>query len=343
MGRICNPFCILLMVLAALACKHARPGANTASPIAVQNAPIEREVYLMGTSLHMIFYAQNDPVDQSEALIRIIEQTEDQLSTWRKTSELTRLNEWEVGIPYAGSESLYSLLKKTKKWAYDTSSAFDPSIGELLAVWGVRTGFRNPSPREIEGALSRSGMRHLNLDQGRIVKTERIRLDAGAFGKGEALDRALKYAEEAGFGPLLLDFGGQLASNSPPPNENFWEISPAHPVYRSAPTGLRIRFLSGSLATSGGSERDGTAGGKRISHILDPRSGYPAPSFGSVTVWHRSALAADVLSTALYVMGPQDGLVWATSRRIAACFQMVNGDRVDVRYTPEFENSLILE
>jgi thiamine biosynthesis lipoprotein len=60
--------------------------------------------------------------------------------------------------------------------------------------------------------------------------------------------------------------------------------------------------------------------GTRVGHILDPRTGAPAPFKGSVTVWHRSALAADALSTALYVMGPKEGARWADARGISALF-----------------------
>ena len=60
--------------------------------------------------------------------------------------------------------------------------------------------------------------------------------------------------------------------------------------------------------------------GRRIGHILDPGTGGAVAFPGSVTVWHRRALVADILSTALFVMGPDEGVEWAESRGIAACF-----------------------
>ena len=81
-----------------------------------------------------------------------------------------------------------------------------------------------------------------------------------------------------------------------------------------------MSLASGSLATSGGSVRDVEVGERTIGHILDPRSGRPVSRAESVTVWHPRALVADVLSTALYVMGVDEGLAWAEARELAACF-----------------------
>jgi thiamine biosynthesis lipoprotein len=86
----------------------------------------------------------------------------------------------------------------------------------------------------------------------------------------------------------------------------------------------------GSLSTSGGSERDLVISGTRIAHHLDPRTGLPATYTGSVTVWHRSSLAADVLTTALYVMGLEEGVRWAETRGIVAVFLVPDGDKVKV-------------
>ena len=73
----------------------------------------------------------------------------------------------------------------------------------------------------------------------------------------------------------------------------------------------RIEIPSGSVATSGNSERGVVVDGRRIGHLLDPRTGRPAPDFGSLTVWAPTALEADCLATGLYVLGPEAALAWA--------------------------------
>jgi thiamine biosynthesis lipoprotein len=97
------------------------------------------------------------------------------------------------------------------------------------------------------------------------------------------------------------------------------DVAIAHPRVRDRSV-LELTIRSGSVSTSGGSERDLRVDGQRVAHILDPRTGRPATFDGSVTVWHASGLAADILSTALYVMGPDEGLAWAEARGLSACF-----------------------
>jgi thiamine biosynthesis lipoprotein len=151
----------------------------------------------------------------------------------------------------------------------------------------------------------------------RLTRLRDVTLDSGAFGKGEALDRIARSHEGSGPAPWLIDLGGQVMVHGLPPGRHGWEILVSHPERRERPA-LMLELTSGSVSTSSGSERDRTAGGRRIRHILDPRSGRPAPYGGSVTVWHQSALAADILSTALFVMGPDDGIAWAERNSIAA-------------------------
>jgi thiamine biosynthesis lipoprotein len=95
-------------------------------------------------------------------------------------------------------------------------------------------------------------------------------------------------------------------------------------------------MTSGSLSTSAGSERDLAVNSTRVGHIVDPRTGHPATFDGSVTVWHERGLAADILSTALYVMGPEAGLRWAAARGIAACYLIPDGASVRMESTAAF-------
>src|SRR5207247_10460589 len=126
-------------------------------------------------------------------------------------------------------------------------------------------------------------------------------------------------------GAWLAELGGQSMVYGIPPHAASWPVYLAHPNARSRPV-LTLKLDGGSLSTSAGSERDLLAAGRRVGHILDPRTGFPAPFLGSVTVWHESALVADILSTALYVMGPEEGLRWAESHNAAALF-LFSGDK----------------
>lgn len=125
--------------------------------------------------------------------------------------------------------------------------------------------------------------------------------DSGAFGKGYALDRMLALTS----GDAMIDFGGQLIVRGSR------EIAIADPADRDKPV-LALTIANASLSTSSGSEKPG--------HIFDPRTGEAVPSRGSVSVIAEDALTADVLSTALFVMGEDEGLRWADANGVAAIF-----------------------
>jgi thiamine biosynthesis lipoprotein len=157
-------------------------------------------------------------------------------------------------------------------------------------------------------------------------------MDVGAFGKGEALDRV---ASVLGAGPWLVDLGGQVSVGGRSPGDDAWAVAIADPRWRDRPV-LEVRLSAGSLSTSAGSERDHVVGGRRVGHILDPRSGQPAAFTGSVTVWHQQGLAADALSTALFVMGPEEGLRWSESRNLAVLYLIPESGTLRVAATREF-------
>ena len=156
----------------------------------------------------------------------------------------------------------------------------------------------------------------------RIVRTG-FGIDEGGFGKGVALRGAASAALRAGAGCVVLDFGGQISMNGI--CGDVW-VDIAHPDDRHR--GLaRLEMASGSVATSGNSERGLVVDGVRHGHILDPRSGRPAVDWGTVTVVADDPVTADCLSTALYVMGPRQGIAWLLNRpEIDAVFVERSGE-----------------
>jgi FAD:protein FMN transferase len=301
----------------------------------LQAEPFEREVYSMGTSLRVILLEKDTAkaLRDTEDIIQVVEAADRQLSIWKPESELSRLNAAEIGKPVKISSQLFHLLRKTKEWMTLTKSAFDPGIGRLLQIWRVHDSFRIPSQTEISRAAAVSGLRYIKMNPETlsVTKVKDVQIDPGAFGKGEALDRAIELAESRKMAPLMIDFGGQVGVHG----EIAWTIAIAQPSDRSETEKETLWLKSGSLSTSGFSERSGKVGERTLNHILNPVTGNPVDPFGSVTVWHPKALVADILSTALYVMGPQAGYEWAIQNKIAAAF-IINSPKTVLK-TPEFK------
>jgi thiamine biosynthesis lipoprotein len=301
---------------------------------------VSRDVYLMGTHAQLSTYAaaRDGGLATLESALGVIEDTEEELSTWRESSQISALNRHPVGEPWTASPRLCRMFVDMWEWHRATHGAFDPAIGRLLAVWDIHGEGAVPAQEAGPTALASSGMALLAFDQSRCTLTRRadVAIDVGAFGKGEALDRV---AAVLGDDPWMIDIGGQITVGGRTPQEGSWPIGVADPRQRDRPV-LQVPMTRGSLSTSGGSERDLVVNGVPVGHVLDPRTGRPATFDGSVTVWHERGMTADVLSTALYVMGPEEGFRWAEARGIAACFLIPEEGTLRVEMTRAFRQVL---
>ena len=301
--------------------------------------PLERRLHLMGTVCTLVHYAEDRAAggDRLESFVRILESTERQLSSWRSDSSISRVNRHPVGQSLTLEPDLCRLFDDLFFWNRATQGAFDPAIGAWIEAWDLRGRGRLPNAEALQWAEQRAGMARLLYQPSfcQLTRLAEAALDAGAFGKGEALDRVRSHAAGQGVRRWMVDLGGQIAVQGAPPGQEAWTIRLTHPVRRQQPL-LSVAMDSGSLATSGGATRDLQVNGRRVGHIIDPRSGQPASFRGSVSVWHPSALVADILSTALYVMGPHQGLDWAGQRGLAVCFLEMEDSEVRIRPSPAF-------
>lgn len=271
----------------------------------VAGTPTRRTVLVMGTSFS--WEGKAPAAVQAQAFAEL-EGLEARCSTWRPGSAWSRLNAGEAVVLPAEDRAL---LRQVAALGRATGGAFDPVLGRLIAAWGLRTGGRTPDEAELASARAASGLAHLHLE-GESVRLEGDAwLEEGGFLKGRALDLVAGLARKAQVSGGLLDFGGQLLAWGPART-----VSLADPRDRQRPR-LSLRLHRASVSTSGTSERG--------RHLLDPRTGRPCEAWGSVAVVRATGLEADVLSTALYVLGPEAGLAWAEARGVAAAFLLNDG------------------
>ncbi len=270
---------------------------------AIAGTPTQRQVYAMGTRLHLQLEGP-----AAAAALAEVERIEDGCSTWRPDSPWARLNAAGGAWQPLDREWL-ELLERARTWSLRTGGAFDPALLALLRIHGVRAG--DPTPAGYGCHLL-----ELDLPGGRARLKEGAGIEEGGFLKGYALDAARR---AAGAGAGWLDFGGQLLAWGRP-----LRVEVADPARRDRP---RVAFLlrDASLSTSGCSERG--------RHLVDPRSARPCAAWGSTSVVAASAFEADVLSTALYVLGPEAGLAWARAQGVAVLFLLNDGAR---RMSPAF-------
>lgn len=291
---------------------------------------VERAQLLMGTELRVVILApsREHGGQAIEAAFQAVRRADDLLSTWRDDSEVARLNRAPPGVAVSLAPELLAVLREVRAWSGATEGAFDPAIGALVDAWDLRGAGRRAGPGELAEGLAASGLDRFELpDSGRAAR-RRHRLawiDTGAFGKGAALRAAGAALRQRGIETALLNFGGQVLALGAPHRAEGWKITVAHPSDRDRPVATLV-LHDRSAATTGQSERFVTVDGMRLGHVLDPRTGLPVPAWGSVTVVAADPLVADILSTALFVLGPDVGMEWLTGRDDVAALFLVERD-----------------
>ena len=300
-------------------------------------ARVERRLAVMGTALQISVEGGDRAaaLEASEGAVREIEAAERNLTTWRPGGPLGRVNTARPGEPVAVGPELSALLSAVLDWSARTDRAFDPTVLPLVRAWDLRGRGRIPDSALLARAIAATGYGRFRIDaaRGEVRRlSPEAGIDEGAWGKGYALDRAAGALRQAGVRSALLDLGGQIFVVGRA------GIAVADPRDRGRPV-ASLDVADESISTSGNSERRLVVGGRRIGHLLDPRTGQPARDFGSVTVLARSGLVADILSTAFFVLGPEAGLELSEKLRREgfenrALFLVVAGDRIAPRASP---------
>jgi thiamine biosynthesis lipoprotein len=242
----------------------------------------------------------------------LVDEIEGRLSVYRDTSELSQLNATAAAGWQPVSHDVFALLERARALHALTGGAFDVAAGPLVRAWGFleRRG-RVPDPEALAAARERSGMGLVELDPaGRRVRFARpgVEINPGAIGKGWAVDRALERLADSGVTSALVH-GGQSSVRARGVHgpdlsgRSGWLVGlrdPLRPGRRLA----TIRLVDRALGTSGSGTQFFIDRGRRLGHILDPRTGLPAEGVVSATVLAPTAADADALATALYALGP---------------------------------------
>ena len=246
-----------------------------------------------------------------EALDRV-DAIEARISVYRATSELAAINA-AAGTWVAVSDDTLALLTLARDVHLATAGGFDIAAGPLVRAWGfLRRQGRTPSAAELAAALAVSGTRWLELDPtaGRArLGIAGAELNPGGIGKGWAIDRGMEYLAAAGV-PSVLVHGGQSSVRArgiqgPALTGRIgWKVGLRHPLRPGRRLAV-VTLIDRALGTSGSGTQFFIERGRRLGHILDPRTGRPAEGVVSATVLAPTAAEADALATALYVLGEE--------------------------------------
>jgi thiamine biosynthesis lipoprotein len=268
------------------------------------------------------------------AALDLVERLEDQLTVYRAESEVQHINRCAMDEPVPVEPRLFEILLLAQRVYQESEGAFDITSGPLSEAWGFsRRRGRVPHPAEIADAVSRVGMSDVVLDkEARTIMFRRpgITVNLNSLGKGYALDRMAELLAEHEVNDYLLHSGKSsvLARGDHPgrPPGSGWAIGLRHPL---RPTERLAAFFlfDGSLSTSGSGTQFFRRRGRLYGHILDPRTGQPAEGVFSATVLAPTAVEAESLSTAFYVMGSEKVADYCANRPEIAALLVCPGTR----------------
>ena len=264
-------------------------------------------IHIVGGSASSDRAAQHRAAERALGWFREVERV---CSRFQPSSEVSLLSS-RVGEPVPVSPMLFAATRFALAVAEETDGAFDPTLGSLLEAAGFNHEHRSGWPVRIAPAANGDAtFRSIELDAEAqtILLRCPLLLDLGAVAKGLAIDMAAKELHDDGYENFTVDAGGDLYLAGTNAAGDPWSVGIRHPR-RENEIIDEVRVANAAVCTSGDYERRASGENPAIEHhIIDPRTGASANRCASVTTLAASAMVADALGTAAFVLGPIDGL-----------------------------------
>ncbi|ARC92978.1 FAD:protein FMN transferase ApbE [Vibrio coralliilyticus] len=289
--------------------------------------PVE-QIHLSGPTMgttYNIKYIESEGIPSPEALQkevdRLLEEVNDQMSTYRKDSELSRFNQNQTSTPFEVSPQTATVVKEAIRLNGLTLGALDVTVGPLVNLWGFGPEARPevvPTDEELAARKANTGIQHLTVKGNLLTKDiPNLYVDLSTIAKGWGVDVVADYIQSQGIQNYMVEVGGEMRLKGINREGVKWRIAIEKPSADERAVQEIIEPGDMAVATSGDYriyfERDGV----RYSHIINPQTGKPIRhKVVSVTVLDKSSMTADGLATGLMVLGEEQGMKIANENNI---------------------------
>lgn len=299
-----------------------------------KNQPYKKDILLMDTIVHFEirdFLPAPFEKDIIEQAIDRMKDLEKRFNYYAKDSELSKINNLKSGKALVLSDEMFEVLSMSREGSTRTEGAFDVTIAPLYELW-FSAGGKGIFPDEEKIAMAKelAGGGNWVLDEGKktiTLKRDGVKITLGAVAKGFIVDEGIKVLKEAGVKNALINAGGDMYCLGEGSKDG-WRVGVRDPMDREKVT-ARFNARNKGVATSGGYERFIDFGGKRFSHIIDPRTGRARENvLQSVTVLAETCAKADIFATAVYVIGPEKGLSLIENTKGVDCIIVDESGRI---------------
>ncbi|MFU8764814.1 MAG: FAD:protein FMN transferase [Haliea sp.] len=310
-----------------------------------QVQPVELSGATMGTTWH-VTYLPSDHAAQPAALQaeleRLLVAVNDSMSTWQPDSEISRFNRSPPGEWFTLSAPFAEVMAVALAIGELSGGAYDVTVGPLVELWGFgpsRPRLDTPSATAIRERLEQVGQGFIELDlaQSRMRRLRAVEVDLSSIAKGYAVDVLAEALEAQRIADFLVEVGGEMRLAGRSPRGDAWRIAVERPQPGARSVALGIALTDAAVATSGDYRNYFEVDGRRYSHSIDPRSGWPVQhDLVSVTVIAADCMRADAWATALTVLGAEQALALAEAEGLAVYLLRRDGEGIVPSYSSAF-------
>lgn len=275
--------------------------------------PIYISGFAQGTSYQITYYAKDSMVFQAQ-IDSIFSAIDSSLSIYKPYSLISQFNRSESSVK--ADKHLKAVIKKSLQIAKKTNGVFDITVHPLVQAWGfgTKTVSAPPGHTIIQSILKCVGPGKVYLQNGKLIKKEPcVKIDVNGIAQGYTVDVLGEYLEKKNIKNYLVELGGEIRiKGRKQPGGQLFSIGiegPGGNGLNLYPLQKIIRLKKGAVTTSGNYRRYYQYGTERISHLIDPKTGYPLQNeMISATIWAKDAITADGYDNALMGMGLEKAL-----------------------------------
>ena len=303
-------------------------------------------LYVFGTLVEFTLYGvSKEAGDKAIALVsQGFQQRHKDWHAWEK-GKLGELNKAiRNGYPLKVDQEMADLVEQARNFERMSRGLFNPAIGKLIAAWGFHSSDKSVGPPPDKARLAKlvsahPSMEDIPIKRGLVIpRNKAVQLDFGGFAKGTALDWAAALLKQQGIHNAIVNAGGDLNVIGRH-GARLWRVGIRHPKHWGVIASVYLE-PDEALYTSGNYFRYKEHEGKRYSHIIDPRTGWPVNHIISASVIHKNGALADAAATALSVAGPKQ---WLETARNMGLKQILLVDRNgDLYMTPKMQQRLAI-
>ncbi|MCF2496103.1 FAD:protein FMN transferase [Dyadobacter chenhuakuii] len=273
-----------------------------------------------GTSYAVTYYAESESVKKSQ-IDSIFGQLDHSLSIYNPNSIISRFNASDSGVDI--DDHFYNVVRKSQEIFKETEGAFDITVYPLVRAWGFGNERVSaiPDAAKIQSSMPCIGSEKLHLSSSRLTKDlPCVKIDVNGIAQGYSVDVMANFLESNGIANYLVEIGGEIrVKGRKYPENTAMSIGiekPAENEFQAAGIRQVIQVPDGAVTTSGSYRNFRKLGSRRISHIIDPKTGYPASTeIISATVIADDAITADGYDNALLLMGLDHAMEFLKRRK----------------------------